>query len=132
MFPLLRWNYFIMSKTHSNCPSIIIYNSRIMIIFLIWYLLFIISLMHGFCKIISFFCFWWILILFILPIFWNNNAIIPKIITHSITIIIFQFYIMLILIFWYNTFHCQSHSFSSTILILLNILIINILLLRYI
>ena len=101
MFPLLRWNYFIMSKTHSNCPSIIIYNSRIMIIFLIWYLLFIISLMHGFCKIISFFCFWWILILLILPSFWYIYSIIPKIVTNCITMIVSQLRIKLILFIWY-------------------------------
>ena len=115
---------------HSYSPSNITYNIRVMIIFFIWNLFIMISLIYGFSS--SIFIFLWIFVLFVLPSFRNNNTIIPKIITHSITIIIFQFYIMLILIFWYNTFHSQSHSFSSTILILLNILIINILLLRYI
>ena len=124
MLPLLWWNYTIRSKMHSYSYSIITYNVRIMIIFLIWYLLLIISLMHCFCKIISFFSFQWIFILLVLPLFWNYNSIIPQIITHSITIIIFQFYIMFILFIRYLSFHSQSHSISSTITISIWIIII--------
>ena len=101
MFPLFRGNYFITSKIHCNSPSTLTYNIGIMIIFLIWYLLLIISLIHCLSKIFSFFSFLGILILLILPIFWYNNAIIPKIITYSISIIISYFRIKLIFFLWY-------------------------------
>ena len=101
MFPLFRGNYFITSKIHCNSPSTLTYNIGIMIIFLIWYFLLIISLMHSFCKIISFFTFLWIFILLILPTFRNHNAIIPKIVTYCITIFISQLRIKLILFIWY-------------------------------
>ena len=117
MFPLFWWNYSIICKIHSNCPSIIICNTRIMIIFLIWYFLLIVSLMHSFCKIISFFSFWWIFILFILPIFWYNNAIIPKIVTNCVSFNVSQFRIMLHIFTWDNTINSLYHSISLTLFI---------------
>ena len=124
MFPLFRGNYFIMSKIHSNSPSIITYNIRIMIIFLIWNLLLIISLMHSFCKIISFFSFLWIFILFILPIFWHLYSIIPKIVTNCITIFIPYLLIMLVLFIWYHSILSLNHSLSLSIFIFFRIIII--------
>ena len=103
--PLFWRNYSIISKIHSNCPSTLTHNIWIMIIFFIWNLLFIISLMHCFCKIPSFFCFWWIFILLILPSLRYLNSIIPKIVTNSITIFISQLWIKLILFIWYNTLY---------------------------
>ena len=112
MLPLFWRNYSIISKIHSYSPSIFTYNIGIVIIFFIWYLLLIISLMHSFCKVISFFCFWWIFILLILPIFWYNNTIIPKIVTNSISFIVSQLWIKLILFIWYyslfNLFKCMN------------------------
>ena len=117
MFPLLRRYYSIVCKIHSYSPSTITYNSRIMIILLIWYLLLIIGLMHCFCKIPSLFSFWWIFILFILPLFWNLYTIIPKIITNCIIIKIFSIWIIVILFIWNNTIYSLYHSISLTIFI---------------
>ena len=118
MFPLFRGNYFIMSKIHSNSPSIITYNIRIMIIFLIWNLLLINNLLHSQGSIwsITFYSFW-ILILFILPVFWNNNSIIPQIITNCMSFSVSQFRIMLYIFTWNNTIYSLYHSISLTLFI---------------
>ena len=129
--PLLRRNYFIISKHHSNSPFIIIYNSWIMIVFLVWYFLFIISLIHSFCKIISFFTFLWIFILLILPSFRNHNTIIPKIITYSVSIFIFYIWIKLILFIWYYSLHSKFHSFSLFLFIFFEIITIILLFILY-
>ena len=121
MLPLFRRNYSIISKMHSYSPSTLTYNIWIMIIFFIWHLLPIISLMHSFCKIISFFCFWWILILLILPSFWYIYSIIPKIIANSITIIISQLRIKLIFFIWY---YSLFSLFKSINLILCHFLLV--------
>ena len=115
MLPLLRWNYTITSKIYSNCPSMFIFNIRIMIIFLIWYLLFIISLIHSFSF--SILIFFWIFILPILPLFWNLYTIIPKIITHCMIIIIFNIRIVIILFIRYLSIHSLYHSISLTLFI---------------
>ena len=116
---------------HGNSPSIIILNIWIMIIFLIWYLLLFVSLMHCLSSIKFIFISFWIFILFILPIFWNINFIIPKIITYCISFIILYFRIMMILFTWNNTLHCQLHSFSLTILISIRIIIIFLVFILY-
>ena len=90
MIPLLWRDNTISSKSHSYCP-LTRSNIRIMIILLIWYFLLIICLYHCHSTIYTIFIFleFWILILLILPLFRNFKTIIPKIITYSITIIIF-------------------------------------------
>ena len=122
MFPLFWWNNTITCKIYSYSPVITIYNSRIMIIFFIWYFLLFISLIHSFSLIV--FIFFWIFVLFILPIFWNYNSIIPKIITYSITIFIPYLWIMLLLFTWYNSFYSLFHSLSLSIFIFFRIIII--------
>ena len=129
MFPFFRWNNSIISKHHGNCPSTFTYNVRIMIIFLIWYFLLFVSLMHCLSK--SILIFFRIFVLFILPIFWNYNTIIPQIITYCISFIISYFRIMMILFTWYNTLHCHIHSFSLTILISIRIIIIFLIFILY-
>ena len=99
MLPLFRRNYSIISKIHSHSLSSITYNIGIMIIFFIWNFLFFVGLNHSFSLIV--FISFWIFILLILPIFWYLNSIIPKIVTNSITIIISQLRIKLILFIWY-------------------------------
>ena len=87
--------------------------------------------MHCLSSIKFIFISFWIFILFILPIFWNYNTIIPQIITYCISFIISYFRIMMILFTWYNTLHCQLHSFSLSILIFIRIVIIFILFILY-
>ena len=98
MLPLFWRSNTFRNKMHGYSISMIILYSRIMIIFLIWYF-FLYNTLHCICS--SIFIFIWILILFILPLFWNHNTIIPKIITNCITIIVSQFWIKLILFIWY-------------------------------
>ena len=112
MFPLFWRNNAFRNKMHGYSISMIILYSRIMIIFLIWYL-FLYSIFHSICNIIKIHSkiiiiifkikVFWIFILIILPFFRYLNSIIPKIITNSMSFIIFSFWIKLILIIWYNT-----------------------------
>ena len=90
VIPLLWRNNTIASKSHSNSPTTR-NNIWIMIIFFIRQFLFIICLYkcHSIIYSILTFLEFWILILLILPLFRNFKTIIPKIITYSITIIIF-------------------------------------------
>ena len=110
MLPLFWRNNTITCKIYSYSPVITIYNSRIMIIFFIWYFLLFISLIHSFSLIV--FIFFWIFVLFILPIFWYLNSIIPKIVTNCITMIISYLWIKLILFIWYyslfSLFKCMN------------------------
>ena len=115
MFPLFWRNNTIMSKIHSHSPSLFIFNIRIMIIFLIWYLFFIISLIHSFSF--SILIFFWIFILPILPLFRYLNSIIPKIITHCMIIIIFNIRIVIILFIRYLSINCLYHSISLSLFI---------------
>ena len=112
MFPLFRGNYSIICKIHSNSPFTLTCNVWIMIIFLIWNLLLIISLIHCLSSIKFIFISFWILILFILPFFWNYNSIIPKIIANCISFIISQLRIKLILFIWYNTLYSLFKSMN--------------------
>ena len=74
-----------------------------MIIIFIWTMTFD-SCLHSFC--LSIFILLGIFILLILPIFWNINTIILKIITNCFSIFISYFWIMLLFISWYFSISC--------------------------
>ena len=138
--PFFRRNNTIRSKIHSNCIFIIILYIRIVIIFFIWYFS-LYSIFHSICNIIPTMIVFlillfkiktfWIFILIILPIFWNINSIVPKIITYSMIIIIFYIWIMIILYFRYLSFYGLFHSFCLSIIISFRIKIIFILFILY-
>ena len=112
MLPLFWRSNTFRNKMHSYSISMIILYSRIMIIFLIWYL-FLYSIFHSICNIMIIHIkviiiifkikVFWIFILIILPLIRYLNTIIPKIITNSMSFTISYIWIKLILIIWYNT-----------------------------
>ena len=112
MLPLFWRNNAFRNEMHGYSISFFICYYWIMIIFLIWYL-FLYSIFHSICNIIKIHSkiiiiifkikVFWIFILIILPFFRYLYSIIPKIITNSMSFIIFSFWIKLILIIWYDT-----------------------------
>ena len=107
MIPLLwRNNLSFTCKSHSNSPATRS-NIRVMIIFLIRHLSFIICLYHCHSKINIIFTFleFRILILFILPNFWNYYSIIPQIITYCIPIFIPLTFISLYILWYLSLFN---------------------------
>ena len=121
MIPLFwRNNLSFTCKSHSYSP-ITTNNIRIMIIFLVRHLSFIISLYKCHGKIYTIFTFleFWISILIILPNFWNYYSIIPQIITYCIPIFIPLTFISLYILWYLSLFSHFKYIFFLFLLIIL-------------
>ena len=114
MIPLLRRYLFtIIRYKHSNCPSIIVlYITFVMPLFR-WYLITISSYMHCHCLTVTIFN-----IRIVFPLFRRNKSMISQPHSKSYTSILLQITSVFPLFIWYFTSECLqlSHCISSIIL----------------